>query len=162
MQKRTQSSEDTECRWASEHRWSNHFELRRGTAVVASVDVDGPSGTVKLRNRGYTLQRFRLPPYVTIRDRDTDDLVARLSLIPKGGFLAEFNDGESFRLGWVNWFKREWAWTNERGGTVLLSKRPWWGRDIDVRMGPEPGGECKWALLAVLELAVAKLALPWS
>ena len=160
MQKRTQSSESTDCLWTSEHWWSNHFELRCGTAVVASVDVNGPSGTAKLRNRGYTLQRFRLPPYVTIRDLETDDLVARLSLIPKGGFLAEFND-ESFRLGWVNWFKREWAWTDESGGTVLVSKRPWWGRNIDIRMGPELGGECRSALLAVLELAVAKLSLLW-
>ena len=154
-------NENTDCCWTSDHWWSNSYELRGGTQVVASMHVNGSSGIAELRNRRYTLKRFRLPPYVTIRDLETDELVARLSLIPKRGFLAEFNDDESFRLGWVNWWKREWAWTSESGKTVLLSKHSWWGRKLDVRVGPDCGAEGKWTLLAVLELAVAKLALPW-
>ena len=156
------ADENTDCRWTSDHWWSNLYELRCGNQVVASVRVKGSSGLAELQSRVYTLKRFRLPPYVTLRNPETDDLVARVSLIPNRGLLAEFNDGESFRLGSVNWFKREWAWTNEGGETVLLSRHTWWGRNVDVRTGPGHGVEGKWALLAVLELAVAKLAFPWS
>lgn len=154
--------ENTDCRWTSDHWWSDYCELRDDTQIVASLRINGSSGIAELRNRRYTLKRFQLPPYVTIRDLETDELVARLSLIPKRGFLAEFNDGESFRLGWVNLRKREWTWTTDSGETVLLSRHPWWGTNFALRSGPDRAADGKWPFLAVLEFAVAKLAVPWS
>ncbi|MCU1274049.1 MAG: hypothetical protein JWO48_1480 [Bryobacterales bacterium] len=151
----------THCQWVSNHWWSNDYELRSGRHVVAVVHVSGSRGVAELRNRRYTFERFRLPAYATIRDADTDALVARLELIPKRGFLAEFDDGQSFRLGWVNWCKREWTWTNESGETVLLSRHAWWPSRIELQIGPDGGAESRWPLLAILEFAVAKLALPW-
>ena len=147
--------------WVSDHWWSSNHELRCGSQVVATVHINGSVGIAEVANRRYTLKRFRLPPYITIRDADTDELVARLCLIPKRGFLAEFKDGQCFRLGWTNWRKREWSWTSDASGTVLLSHHPWWGKGIEVRIGPDLGAEEKWPLLAVLELATAKLASPW-
>jgi len=147
--------------WVSDHWWSSVHELRCGSQVVASVRINGSAGIAEVANRRYMLKRFRLPPYITMRDAETDELVARFSLIPKRGFLAEFEDGQSFRLGWTNWRKREWSWTSDASGTVLLSHHPWWGKGIEVRIGPDLREEEKWPLLAVLELATAKLALPW-
>jgi hypothetical protein len=153
--------ERADCRWTSNHWWSSYDELREETQVVASVRVRGSGGIAVLRNRQYTLKRFRWPPYVTLHDLETAKLVARLSLIPKGGFLAEFNDGESFRLGWINWWRRDWAWTKKNGETALLSRRPrWWGRDIDLWIGPDRGADGKWPFLAVPELAAEKVPLP--
>jgi hypothetical protein len=151
----------TDFCWVSDHWWSSNHELRSGSQVVASVHINGSVGIAEVARRRYALKRFRLPPYITIRDAETDELVARLCLIPKHGFLAEFEDGQCFRLGWTNWLKREWSWTSDEGGTVVLSHHPWWGEGIEVRIGPDPGIEPKWPLLAALELATAKLALPW-
>jgi len=150
-----------DSRWTSDHWWSSNYELRSGDDVVASVKVSGSSGVAEVRSHRYVLKRFRLPSYITICDADTDDLVARLCLIPKRGFLAEFDDGESFRLGWLNWRKCEWAWTNAGGEAVLQSRHSWWRGGIDVQIGLNGGAESKLPLLAVLELAVAKLAVPW-
>ena len=152
----------SDFRWVSRHWWSARYELRCGAQVAALVHINGSTGTAELEHRHCKLQRFHLPPYVTIRDSETDDLIARLSLIPKRGFLAEFEDGQSFRLGWTSWWRREWSWTNDEGGTVLLSRHVVRGAGIKVRLGPDPGAERKWVFLAVLELAMAKLASPWG
>jgi hypothetical protein len=157
----TNCGDNADCRWTSNHWWSSYYELRDSAQVIASVRVRGSGGIAEVLNRQYALKRFRWPPLVTMHDIQTDELVARLSLIPKGGFRAEFKDGDSFRLGWVNWWRREWAWTTEGGETVVLSRRSWWwGRDIDVRIGPDRGAERKWLFLAILELAAEKVPSP--
>jgi len=158
---KTNNDNSSDFCWVSDHWWSSNHELHRGSQVVASVRTNGSVGTANIASRRYTLERFRLPDCITIRDAGTNELVARLCLTPIRGFAAEFEDGQSFRLGWTNWRKREWSWTNDANGTVLLSRHRWWGKGIEVRIGPDRGAEEKWPLLAVLELASAKLALPW-
>ncbi len=128
---------------------------------MAWIRIKGSRGTAGVGGREYNLQRFRLPPYISLRDGATDELIARFGLIPKSGFLAEFDDGESFRFGWINWLRREWNWTDESGQAVLASKRPWRGSTIELRVDPSFCNTRKWPLLAILEIAVAKLAIPW-
>lgn len=100
---------------------------------------------------------MRLPPYLLLRATASDELVARLSLIPNHGLLAEFNDGESFRLGWLNFFKCEWSWTDEHGEALLFSRRAVLGASIDYFLQP-PEQSLKWPMLAVLELAAMKMS----
>jgi hypothetical protein len=150
----------SDARWVSEHWWSNQIDLVGSGSTIASVLINGSRGTADINSHLYSIKRFRLPPFITIRDVGTDELVARLGLIPKHGFLAEFVDGGSYRLGWVNWWKREWAWTRESGELLLSSQRSWLGNRIEVHIEPEADTET-WPILAVLELAVAKLSIPW-
>jgi hypothetical protein len=149
------------ARWRPRNLWSDHFDLVRGDTVIASVDVNGSRGAAQIGNRQFILGRLRLPAYVTIRDAGTHDLVARLCLFPKRGFCAEFADGESFRLGWVAWWKREWSWTDECGEPVVWSRRSWLGTPLELFLPVSGSTTDKWRLLAVLELAAAKLAVPW-
>lgn len=140
-------------RWVSDHWWSSDHELWCGSQVVAWVRFKGLVGIADVAGRRYTLQRVGFPPYITMRDAETDELVVRFCLMPKGGLLAEFGDGQCFRLGWINWRGGEWNWTSDAGGTVLRSHYPWWGNGIEFQIGPDRGAEGKWPLLAVLELA---------
>ena len=94
-------------------------------------------------------------------EADRGDLIARLCLIPRRGLLAEFRDGDSFRLGWTNWWKREWNWTNADSERVLSSKHTVWGRAERVRIEPAGFAERKIAALAILEVAAALLQPPW-
>ncbi len=148
-------------RWMTGHWWSSHCELRQDDELLAWVRIKGSRGTAGTGGREYKLQRFRLRPYITLRDGATDELVARFALIPKSGFLAEFDDGESFRFGWVNWLRREWNWTDESGHAMLASRRPWLGGIVELRVDPSSGERRKWPLLAILEIGMAKLAIPW-
>ena len=125
--------------------------------TIATVHVNGSIGIAWVGDIKYVLQRLSLPPYVTIRDGQSDDLVVRFCLMPaKGGLLAEFDDGESFRFGWTHFWKAEWAWTDDTGATVLLFKRSRFMKVVFPRRYRD-----KWPLLAILELAMAELARPW-
>src|SRR5580704_2392632 len=149
-----------DARWVSQHWWSGSFELMSGDDQVASVRIKGSHGTAEIGGCQYVLERFRLPPCITIRDADSDELAVRCCLIPqRGGLLAEFRDGESFHLGWVRWWKREWVWTDDAGEPVLSFRRPWFENRRDLNIEPAADRET-WPLLAVLEIA-GKLAIPW-
>ena len=157
---KTDNEDASDLCWVSDHWWSSKHELRRGSQVIASLHIQGSAGLAEIATRSYTLKRFRLPPCITLCDAETDELVARLGLVSKRGLLAEFGDGQCFRFGWTIWHKREWSWTTPAGGTVLLSHHPWWGKRLEIRLGPDPGAERKWPLLAVLELAMSELSMP--
>src|SRR5581483_7482061 len=64
---------------------------------------NGCLGIAEVAHRRYTFKRFRLRLMSPSAIPETDKLVARLCLIPKRGFLAEFEDGQCFRLRWTNW-----------------------------------------------------------
>lgn len=157
----TAPEEVRDALWSSKHWWSSKIDLTSGGNTITSMRTGGSRGSVEVKNRQYRIERFRLPPFITIRDAETDTLIARLSLTPKrGGFLAEFADGESFRLGWANWWKREWNWTSDAGQLVISSRRAWFRNGIELQI--EPGADPEtWPLLAALELAIAKLGIPW-
>jgi len=128
--------------------------------------INGSHGIAEIQDCQYTLQRFRLPPSITLREASTDELVARFCLLPRNGLVAEFNDGESFHLGWVQWWKREWCWTDDIGEPVLCSRYQLFGPPKIVAPN-ESGGltsntSKKWPLLAVLELAMGELGVPYS
>jgi len=159
---RHSTCDSVSARWVRNHRWSNHHFLQCGGQTIATVQINGSTGIARLRDNEYVLRRFRMPPCVTIRDAESNDMVARFCLLPaQGGLLAEFEDGESFKFGWVYFWKRVWAWTNDAGEIVLVSKRPRFrGRSELEVVFPEKYGD-KWPLLAILELAMAELAMPW-
>ena len=147
--------------WESDNWWSRKHVLRSGGQTVASVHAKRSSGIAVLCDNRYTLKCLRFPAYITVRDAETDDLVARFCCIPAHGFLAEFNDGESFRLGWVNWWRREWTWTSDTGGLLLASRHPWLSSRIEMQVEAHGAHQGKWLFLAVLELAYSKLTRPW-
>lgn len=147
--------------WVSDRRWKPTYVLWVAGDLIATVKTNGSEGLAELRGRKYAIKRFRLPPYLALRDAEADELVARLCLSPpRGGFLAEFDDGQWFRLGWTSWWKREWAWTEQTGGAVMLSKHSRFGGRIDVQIEPYGAAQEKWPILAILELAAARLAQP--
>jgi hypothetical protein len=146
-----------EYRWVREHWWSNYHELRRGSELVASLRVTGSSGIAELGDQRYKLKRSRWPAFITLRTEDTDDLRARLSLLPLPP-RAEFDDGESFWFGWVEFWKSEWAWTREDGETVLLFRQ---GRWLEPSPGPGACSHQKIILLATLQRAIGALSNPW-
>jgi hypothetical protein len=147
--------------WVSAHWWSGDYELRAGPAIVASLRVRGSSATAETSDGTYRIVRVRLPAYLTMNDEEQGDLIARVCLIPSRGFLAEFSDGESFHLGWLNWWKREWSWTNGRTEPVLRSRHSFWGNATEVSLEPPGFSERKVSLLAILERSISAVSAPF-
>lgn len=150
------------ARWVRQQWWGNEYLLKSDEGVIASVHVRGSRGIAEIRHCEYTLRRFRLPPFITLRDA-ADELIARFELLPRNGLLAEFHDGESYRLGWVRSWKREWNWTDSNGAPVLCSRYRLFGPPeivVPIKSGCCPSA--KWPQLAVLQLSMGELAVPWS
>jgi hypothetical protein len=151
------------ARWVARHWWSRDFHLISAPGVIISAHVKGSRGIATIGDRRYRLQRLRPDPFVsiTIRDERTDELIAKMRLAPeRGGLPAELANGDSFRLGWTRWWKRQWAWTDDAGERVLLSQKSWFGRRFDLQVEPAADSDV-WPLLAVLQLAIEELAKPW-
>lgn len=121
---------------------------------MASLRVTAFSGIAELGYQRYKLKRSRWPPFITLRTEGTDDLRARLFLLPLPP-RADFDDGESFWFGWVNFWKSEWAWTRESGETVLLINR------FGIRLGQDSCPDEKIVLLLLLQRATGALSNPW-
>jgi hypothetical protein len=144
----------------AEHWWSRHLALRGENRLLATLDLRGSKATAEIEGRKYTLQRIAWPPFLTIRDEETDELVARLGGFPKpGGLLVEFCDGDQFQLGWVRLFNRKCACTREDGQVIMTSIVPWRKR-TELLLWPDES-ERKWVYLAVLQLAFGRLSRSW-
>lgn len=143
-----------DVQWCSRHWWSRDYTLIASGKTIASARFRGRRGTAVVAGRSYDLRRFRegLFSFITICDSATGDLVARMQLIPqRGGFPVEFADGETFHWGWVKWWRRQYAWTNEAGETVLSSRRTLFPDRYYLHV--EPAADTRtWPLLALLEL----------
>jgi hypothetical protein len=139
--------------WVRDHWWGSYHELRTGSGVVASIRAKGSSGVAQISSRRYDLVRSAWPADITLSSAGTGEPIARLALLPKP-WRAEFADGDSFSLGWVKFWKREWAWTREDGDIVLLITR------LGLRHGPGGYSKEKLALLAILQRAIGVLAKP--
>jgi hypothetical protein len=151
------------ARWVRQRWWGSEYLLASNGNVIASVQIRGSRGIAEIQDCRYTLRRFRLPPFITLRDAAADDLICRFELLPRNGLLADFNNGESFHLGWVRWWKREWNWTDNNRQPVLRSRYRLF-RPPEFFVPAQSGGypSAKWPQLAVLELAMGELGVPWS
>ena len=149
--------------WCSRHWWSRDYTLIAGAKTIASARFRGSRGTAVVAGRSYDLRRFRRRPisFITIRDSANDELVACMRVVPmRGGFPAEFADGERFQWGRVKWWQSQWAWTNEAGETILSSRRSLFPHRYYLHV--ELAADKKtWPMLALLELAMRELSPPW-
>lgn len=149
-----------ELRWIADRWWRRRWELRQDGQVVAWLQQTGEGcGIAGVGDRRYTVSKVRVPFFITLHDAMDDELIARLALSPDKGLLAEFRDGDSFRLGWVGWLRAEWEWTDEAGRTVLKSRYSWFRSTSVVRVDPDYTWLRKWPLLAILEASSSKLRI---
>jgi hypothetical protein len=155
---------EASAKWVSRRWWNKEFELIGPGGKLASMSVRGFRATAAIGDREFRIRKRNWPPTdteegaVTIRDAATDKVVARFAFADaQGAYHAEIS-GNLFWVGWVRWWKREWAWTNAHDERVLTTRRRWSG--IEVR--PAAGADSDtWTMLALLHLAILEVSRPW-
>jgi len=153
------------AKWVSRRWWNKEFDLMTsGGDKLASLTVDGFRATAKIGDREFRIQKRNWPPTdteegaVTIREAATGKVVARFAFADgQGAYHAEIS-GNLFWVGWVRWWRREWAWTDTHDEAVLSTRRRWSGLEVRLAAKADPD---TWKMLALLHLAVLEVSRPW-
>lgn len=103
------------------------FELRGGGETYGSIAWERKNGgslaTARSSDGLWTFKRIGfLQPHVTVRDVNTERIVARFDAQWNGPGLLHLSDGRNFR--WeANFWRAEWEWTDAAGDVVVTFKR---------------------------------------